>query len=84
MTTRHNGNAVHVSTVKITIEVAEYGKRDHVSRHVEAQLDGDQAAALKRAFVGLDEAGARLANGRRITSNADVIRYLLERIGAGI
>ncbi len=82
--TPENGKIVAVSTVGIEIVVGDYGRRDHVSRHVEAQLDTAQADALKRAFVGLDEAGARLANGRRIASNADVVRYMLEQIVANV
>lgn len=50
----------------------------HASRHVDVQLDREQANMLKRIRAGCDDQNARLANGRRVVSNADVIRYLLE------
>jgi len=66
--------------ITVTIPTADYGPNDNVARHVDIQLDTHQAKALKRAFVGLDHSGARLANGRRIASNADVVRYVLEQL----
>ena len=71
-----------VTEISIAVPSAEYGPADNVSRHIDLQLDTVQARALKRAFVGLDESGSRLASGRRVASNADVIRFLLEQLAA--
>lgn len=52
------------------------------SRHVEVgHMTPDQATALKRLAIGLDQQGARLANGKHIDSNADAVRWLLEQLG---
>lgn len=59
------------------VDVREDG---YVSPHVEARLDPDQAQTLRRLFDTLDEGGQRLKNGRRIASNADVVRWLLEAV----
>ena len=34
----------------------------------------------KRLQRGLNETGARLTNGQRVASNADAVRWLLERM----
>lgn len=52
----------------------------YVSPHIEARLDPEQAQTLRRLFEALDEEGQRLKNGRRVVSNADVVRWLLEAI----
>lgn len=52
----------------------------YVSRHVDARLDRRQGAALRRLQDGLDRAGRRLANGKRVISTADAVRWLLEQI----
>lgn len=46
--------------------------------HVDIQLRPHHHAVLKRLYFGLDAAGARLADGRRIASKPDAIRWLLE------
>lgn len=52
--------------------------------HVDIQLDRPQALTLARLFAGLDASDARLKNERRIQSQADVVRWLLEQIGEGV
>lgn len=51
----------------------------YITRHVEVQLDHSQACTLRRLVEGLDASGARLANGKRVTAAADVVRWLLEQ-----
>lgn len=53
----------------------------YVGKHVEVQLDAKQAETLRRLYDACDEVGARLKSGKRVTSNADVLRYLLEAVG---
>jgi len=56
----------------------------HLSSHVEVQrLSLPQRTALRRLLIGLDAAGQRLADGRRVAKNADVVRWLLEKAEAG-
>jgi hypothetical protein len=52
----------------------------HVSRHLEAQINLDQAIALRKITLGLDAAGATLKSGKRIIKAADAVRWLLEQI----
>lgn len=66
----------------LAVPLGEIPAGVYVSKHVEAQLDGPQAATLRRVLAGLDRDGARLANGRRVTSSADAVRWLLENIAA--
>lgn len=64
----------------ITVPLAEILDDTYLSNHVQVQLTYLQSKALKRAWIGLDECGERLRNGRRVASNADVIRWLLEQV----
>ena len=68
--------------VTITIELPTAPAREHayVPSHVESRLNGDQGMALRRLFDGLDAAGCRLKNERRIGSMAEAARYVLERV----
>jgi hypothetical protein len=50
--------------------------------HVQAQLNKYQLVALRSARIGLISSGERLANGRPLASNADVVRWLLEQLAA--
>lgn len=76
-----------IKTVRVKLPLLDLasagGEEDRAyrSRHVEARLDGAQAETMKRLFRGLDQVGARLANGRRVGSNADAVRWVLEQVG---
>jgi hypothetical protein len=70
--------AISVNSV-IEVPIGEIDESAYVSSYVQAQLNKTQSASLKRIWAGLDEVGERLANGRRVVSHADVIRWLLER-----
>lgn len=50
-------------------------------RHVEMQLNGEQALALARLRAGLEGHGCRLKNGRLVASRIDAVRWLLEQLG---
>jgi hypothetical protein len=57
------------------------GGRYYLSRHIDVPLQTvGQCVAVRRLFLGLDASGARLENGRRTTSHADAIRWLLEKV----
>lgn len=50
----------------------------YARRHIDCQLSAPQAETLGRLLCGLDQAGARLQSGRRVTTAADAVRWLLE------
>lgn len=52
----------------------------YITNHVEARLSHTQALGLRRLWYGYDGLGSRLADGRRVQSNADAVRLLLEQI----
>jgi len=50
-------------------------------RHVDVNnLTAAQATAWRQLFLGLEKSGTRLASGRRVTTSADAIRWLLEQL----
>ena len=50
------------------------------SNHVDVQLTSRQADALHHVLAGLDAAGARLDDGRRVFHKVDVVRWILEKV----
>ena len=51
--------------------------------HVDVQLrDCDTRRAFMRLWAGLDRAGARLKDGRRVSSYADAVKWICERVEA--
>ncbi len=60
-----------------------YRSRGLRDKHCEARLDCRQAETLRQLFDGLDAMGARLQSGKRIGSNADVVRWILEAVAEG-
>jgi hypothetical protein len=52
----------------------------YVTNHVETQLDGPQALALRRLQDALDQQGVRLASGLRVQTAASAVRWLLEQM----
>lgn len=60
----------------MVLEVSGY-----VGRHVEARLTAKQGEALKKLLEGLKAEFARVEGGRAVSSTADAVRWLLERLG---
>jgi len=74
--------SITVPVGHVDVEQVRCG-RIYVSRHVEAgKLTFQQRVSLRGLLQGLDQAGARLASGKRVGTNADVVRWLLEQAGA--
>jgi len=72
-------------SIYLSLQPANGRGASYVDRHVEAQLkDVRQRAALRRLRNALDRVGARLANGQRVASSADCVRWLLEQYAAAI
>lgn len=70
--------------VTITVPLGPLPEKGYRPRHVEVNLQREvpQQEALYRLRVGLNNADTRTANGRHVTSNADALRWLLERIAS--
>lgn len=70
------------SSVVVELPVANLPEsHGNIPQRIDAGfLTRQQGVALKRLLRGLDDAGARLQNGKRITHKTDVIRYLLEQV----
>jgi hypothetical protein len=66
--------------VAITVPLRASGAPRYSARHVEVQLDNDQAFVLTQVLEALDHEGARLKSGRRVVSSADGLRWLLEQV----
>ena len=78
----HAGNAdfANVTSVNLEFPLPELCGTEYLPRgrtHLEVQLGIDEAKLLKRMQVGLQATGARLPNGRFVSSRGDVIRFLL-------
>lgn len=54
----------------------------NAAKHVQVQLDIEQARTLKGIQMALQQANKRLANGSPIASTADVVRWMLEGVQA--
>lgn len=50
--------------------------------HIDMHLNGSAVATFRRVHAGLLASGAKLANGRPVSSKAHVIQYVFEQLGA--
>ena len=48
--------------------------------HIDIRLHRDHSRALRLLMEGLDKAGERLQSGRRVTSQVDSVRWLMDQI----
>lgn len=75
--------APQVQTVALSLPLGTIPPRCYVSRHCDAgNLTNAQALAMRQLLEGLQDTNAKLASGRRVTSSADVVRYLLEQVAS--
>lgn len=84
MTKDQNGKAVdevaEMSRVDVSIPVCEDKVLGYLPLHIQTHVDARQGAGLKRVWIELDRAEAKLASGKRVASYADTVRYILEQI----
>ena len=66
--------------VSIDVELGPKPAGIYVTRHVEVRLEGAQAETLRKVFDGLALRGARLDNGRYVSTVPDAVRWLLEEL----
>ncbi len=69
-----------VAVLELPIAPAD-DQKGYIARHVDLQLDTNQAATLRRLVRGMDAAHVRLKNGRVVQNASDVIRFILEQAG---
>lgn len=72
--------APEVHHTLVEVPLADVPDPHYRQRHVNLQLSAAEADAMKRLLAGLDMQGERLANGRRVQTSADAVRWLLEKI----
>lgn len=65
--------------VTIAAPIAPEPPTGYCSRHLDVQLDTQQAQTLARLLAGMDKADTRLASGSRVYRQGDVVRWLLEQ-----
>ena len=71
-----------VREVTITIPLGESASTSGF--RIDVDLGANKGRPFNCVRVALDERGDRLTNGRRVQSNADVVRWLSEQIDAAI
>ncbi len=70
-------------SVKIDVAFARDYPAVTWALHINTKLTVDQTNALRRIADALDRQQATLANGRRVVTPAEALRYLLEQVAAG-
>jgi len=70
-----------IETAMIEIPMGDVGKKEYLSRHVEARFTSErQRLQFKRVLRGLQQSGAKTANGRPVNRPGDALRWLFENI----
>lgn len=72
---------VAITDLKIEIPLAK-SAMGYASKHVEVRFDQDQRDTLRRIHDALIERNAKLRSGRRVNSNADVVRWMVDQVAA--
>lgn len=72
---------VEIAEVDLVVPFAQFREEVRLFDHVEVRFTPEQKRAMRRLFDGLDESGARMANGKRVASAADCVRWILDRLG---
>ena len=66
--------------VELSLPVEGPDDGAYVSNHVEVQLTGRQAVAMRMLLDGLHAAGATFDGGRYVKNPPDVVRYVLSNV----
>lgn len=66
--------------IRVELPVSHHLNGRYMTDRIDMRLSAAQRRALRRLLDGLDAAGARLSNGKRIVAPPDVVRFLLEGI----
>ncbi|MCP4571486.1 MAG: hypothetical protein GY838_03975 [bacterium] len=64
----------------ITIPVTDPVPGGYRTNHADVQFDTRQSEALHHVLAGLDAAGERLDNGRRVHHKVDAVKWVFDKI----
>lgn len=70
------------ATAILEVPIADAVEHVYCRRHVNANLNREQAIKLRRIVDGLDASGAKLANGRRVVTVAAAVVWMIEQVKA--
>lgn len=79
-TNKAEGRTRDAMTIELKLPIAKPREKAYQSPRVDVMLNPNQTLAMRRLLDGLQQRQAKLGNGRLIQGNADVLRYLLERV----
>lgn len=79
-TNKTEGRTRDAMTIDLKLPIAKPQENAYQSPRVDVMLNPAQTLAMRRLLDGLQQRQAKLSNGRLIQANADVVRYLLERV----
>ncbi len=79
-TNKTEGRVRDAMTIDLKLPIAEARKDAYQSPRIDVMLNPRQTLAIRRLLDGLQHRQASLGNGHLIQGNADVVRYLLERV----
>ena len=74
---------VNTGEAALTLPMAEPDEASYIARQsgwLQVRLDQDEAAAFRRFHAGLIRHGAKMPNGKPVTSKADAVRWLMRRL----
>jgi len=69
-----------IETVTLSVPLGEIGP-GHMPAHIQTWLQPPQAETMQRLVVALRDKRTTMIDGREVRTAADVVRWLLERIG---
>lgn len=71
----------HRETVIIEVPLGPVTENEYLSSHVEARFTTtQQRRTFRRLLRGLQQSGARTANGKAVQRPGDVLRWVVEQI----
>ena len=74
--------STHSAILELPLAAVSPGSFMGRNVHIELRLKPPESELLKSLQTGLDAAGVRLRDGRRVASKADTVRWLLEQLAA--
>ena len=84
MAKRQNQESV-IDMAELRLPLAEPEANTYIAKesgHLDLYLRGPAVDAFRRLHAGLLSDAAKLANGRPVSSKADVVQYLFEQVAA--
>ncbi len=79
-TTETQGRVRDAMTIDLKLPISEPRKDAYQSPRIDLMLCPRHTLIMRRLLDGLQHRQAKLGNGHLVQSNADAVRYLLERL----